>query len=60
MNWQLLRAGFPLAIIQFEERARYLQALDEGHSGNRAPLWRLIADAAERTLDLLSGGATDG
>lgn len=27
LNWQLLQAGFPLTVIQVEERARYLGAL---------------------------------
>ena len=33
LNWQLLQARFPLTVIQVEERARYLGALDQGHAG---------------------------
>jgi hypothetical protein len=32
LTWQLLQAGFPLAVIPVEERARYLGALDQGWS----------------------------
>lgn len=56
MNWQLLRAGFPLTVIQVEERARYLGALDQGHAGQRLDLQTLVADAVERSLDLAAGG----
>ena len=56
MNWQLLRAGFPLTVIQVEERAQYLDALDQGHAGNLVPLQTLIAGALERSLDLAAGG----
>ena len=52
LNWQLLRAGFPLTVIQVEERARYLGALDQGHAGQRLDLQTLVADAVERSLDL--------
>ena len=52
MNWQLLRAGFPLTIIQVEERSQYLNSLDQGHAGNLSPLETLIAAAVERSLDL--------
>ena len=44
LNWQILKAGFPLTVIQVEERARYLGALDQGHAG-----------AVERSLDLAVG-----
>lgn len=57
LNWQLLRAGFPLTVIQVEERASYLEALDSGHGGNLLPLQQLVATAVERSLDL-AGGTT--
>jgi len=56
MNWQLLRAGFPLTVIQVEERARYLDALDQGHAGQLLDLQTLVAGAVERSLDLAVGG----
>lgn len=52
LNWQLLRAGFPLTVIQVEERARYLDALDQGHTGNLLLLQTLVAAAVERSFDL--------
>ncbi len=55
MNWQLLRAGFPLTVIQVEERARYLDALDQGHTGILLPLQTVVATAVERSLDLAAG-----
>ncbi len=55
LNWQLLRAGFPLTVIQLEERARYLAALDQGHAGELLELQSLVADAVERSLDLVAG-----
>lgn len=57
MNWQLLRAGFPLTVIQVEERAIYLEALDAGHVRNLLPLQQLVATAVERSLDLSAGSA---
>jgi Fic family protein len=53
MNWQLLRERFPITIIHVEERARYLDALDQGHAGNLFPLQTLVAEAVERSLDLV-------
>ena len=38
LNWQLLRAGFPLTVIQVEERARYLDALKVADDGDIRPL----------------------
>ena len=55
LNWQLLRAGFPLAVIQVEERARYLGALDQGHAGQLIDLQTLVAVAVERSLELAGG-----
>ncbi len=55
LNWQLLRAGFLLTIIQVEDRARYLEALDHGHNGDLLDLQQLITDAVERSLDLVLG-----
>jgi hypothetical protein len=59
LNWQLLRAGFPLTVIQVEERARYLGALDQGHSGQRLDLQTLVAGAVERSLDWAAGLESD-
>jgi hypothetical protein len=59
LNWQLLQAGFPLTVIQVEERARYLGALDRdpksGHAGQLLDRQTLVAGAVERSLDLAAG-----
>ena len=52
LNWQLLRADFPLTVIQVEDRAQYLDALDQGHAGHLLPIQNLVAQAVERRLDL--------
>ena len=56
LNWQRRSAGFPLTVIQVEERARYLGALDQGHAGQLLDLQTLIANAVGRSLDLAAGG----
>jgi Fic family protein len=56
MNWQLLRAGFPVTVVRVEERSQYLHALEQGHSGNFLPIQVLVAAAVERSLDLALGG----
>jgi len=52
----LVAAGFPLTVIQVEERGRYLDALDQGHAGQLLDLQTLVAGAVERSLDLAAGG----
>lgn len=62
LNWQLLRAGFPITVIPVEARAEYLNALDAGQSGDHLALQTLIATAVERSLDLalgVEGGPAD-
>lgn len=44
-----------LLAVQVEERARYLNALYQGHTGNLLPLQTLVAGAVERSLDLAAG-----
>ena len=56
LNWQLLQAGFPLTVIQVEERARYLGALDRGNAGQLLDVQTLVAGAGDRSLDLAAGG----
>ena len=58
-NWQLLQTGFPLTVIKVEERARYLGALDQGHTGQLLDPQTLVAGAVERSLDLAAGGQSD-
>jgi len=56
LNWQRRNAGFPLTVIRVEERARYLEALDQGHAGELLDWQTLVAGAVERSLDLAVGG----
>ena len=55
LNWQLLQAGFPLAVIQVEERARYLGAQDQGHAGQRLELQTLVAGAGGCSMNWAAG-----
>jgi len=53
MNFVLIQAGFPPAIIKKEERNRYLNALETGQTkGNRDAYYELIYDAIDRSLDI--------
>ena len=49
LNGQLHQAGFPFTVIQAEERARYLGALDQGHAVQLLDLQTLVAGAVERS-----------
>lgn len=45
MNLELLKAGFPIALIRVEERLRYYEALDNAHvSGDYADFIALVAN----------------
>jgi hypothetical protein len=59
LNSQRCGARFPLTVIQVQERARYLGALDcdpkSGHAGQLLDLQILVAGAVERSLDLAAG-----
>lgn len=53
MNFILIQAGFPPAIIKKEERSRYLNALETGQTkGNVDAYYELIYDAIDRSLDI--------
>jgi Fic family protein len=55
MNWMLLRAGYPPAIILVEERARYIQALVTATppgSLDYAPMAQLLAERIDASLTL--------
>ena len=45
LNWQRRSAGFPLTVIQVEERARYFGALDQGPAGQLLDLQTSVAGA---------------
>lgn len=45
MNLELMKAGFPAAVLPVERRLEYYTALDDDHvGGNRRPFLELIRD----------------
>lgn len=53
MNFILIQAGFPPAIIKKEERNRYLNSLETGQTkGDKNAYYELIYDAIDRSLDI--------
>jgi len=55
MNLILLREGYPPAVIRRERRPEYYDTLDRAHEGNTAPFVALVAEEAERSLDIWLG-----
>lgn len=52
MNLLLMQAGYPPAVIKPEERAAYIDALQQAQLyGNNEPFREIIAHAVERSLD---------
>lgn len=52
LNLMLMQDGYPPALILREWRSRYIQSLQQAHSGNYSPLIDLIGLAVEHALDL--------
>lgn len=52
MNIFLMRHGFPIAIIQKNERQKYYRALRNADAGNYKPLVNLVAQAVLRSLNI--------
>lgn len=52
MNLILMRSGFPPAIILKNDRKKYYDALNLANNGNYNKLLLLMAQAAERSLDI--------
>jgi Fic family protein len=52
MNLLLMREGYPPAVIRVEDRPVYYDALDAAHEGDTEPFVQLVAEAAERALDI--------
>jgi len=50
MNLLLIRAGYPIAIILKNDRAKYYRALDGADKGDPKAIAQLLAQAVERTL----------
>ena len=52
MNLLLMRSGYPIAIIQKNDRAKYYKALDDADAGDLIAISRMVAQALERTLNI--------
>lgn len=56
LNFELMKAGYPPAVIRKEERLAYYDGLDEAClSGNYDSITNLVADAVQRSLDAYIG-----
>jgi len=53
MNFILMKAGYPPAIIRKEERLDYYLALEQADKGNNEPFFELILSEVERSLLLM-------
>ena len=52
MNLLLMRNGYPIAIIQKNDRTKYYNALDDADSGSMLAIVRIVSQAVERTLNI--------
>ncbi len=52
LNLQLMRDGFPIALLLANWRPRYIRALEQAHHGQYSALVNLIGRAAEAGLDM--------
>lgn len=53
MNYELMKAGFPPAVIKAIDRARYYDALDLAHTtGDHEPFIKLVSDSVNESLEL--------
>ena len=56
LNLELMKAGYPPAVIQKEDRLAYYDALDEACiSGNYDAITSLVAEAVQRSLEVYIG-----
>jgi Fic family protein len=53
MNFILMKAGYPTAIIRQEERIDYYEALEEADRGNDDDFVQLIANEELRSLQIM-------
>lgn len=52
LNFELMKAGYPPAVIRKDDRLAYYNALDEACvSGNYEAITRLVAEAVQRSLE---------
>ena len=52
MNIVLMRKGYPLVVIQKNDRKKYYQVLNQADKENYLPLIKFIAQTVERSLDI--------
>ncbi|MGJ8633730.1 MAG: Fic family protein [Luteolibacter sp.] len=51
MNLELLKSGYPAAVLPVERRLEYYAALDEDHTrGNKEPFLKLISETVEESF----------
>lgn len=56
MNFELMKEGYPPAVIRKEDRLAYYDALDEAClAGDHGPITDLVADAVLRSLEIYNG-----
>ena len=56
MNFELMKEGYPPAVIRKEDQLAYYDALDEAClSGDHGPVTSLVADAVLRSLEIYNG-----
>lgn len=53
MNYILMKAGFPPAIIRNENRQEYYLALGEADKGNPQPFIQLVAEEVKKSLEII-------
>lgn len=51
MNFELLKAGYQIAIIKAEQRANYYQALQLGDNGDYGMITDVIGNAVAETME---------
>ena len=55
MNYHMLRHGYPHTIIEVEERAEYLSALEEANVGRCERFTAFVLHSVERSIRRLIG-----
>ena len=51
MNFELIKSGYPVAIIEPTDRVRYYEALSRADKGNFSDITHLIKSAVQRSLE---------
>ncbi|KAB8140799.1 Fic family protein [Chloroflexia bacterium SDU3-3] len=59
LNLQLMRDGYPTALLLAGWRPRYIQAMERAHHGQYSPLANVIGQAVEAGLDMFLSACAD-